>query len=82
MADMQHVETSIGERDAIAGAPPIGHALVKFVAGENLWMEWGGQWSLVVFYFGPVVSGSLCPKRSKLSALSEFARELGRPYGT
>jgi hypothetical protein len=33
---MEHVETSVGQGDAIAGAPPIGHALVNFAAGNNL----------------------------------------------
>src|SRR5450631_34824 len=39
MADMQHIETSVGQRDAIAGAPPIGHALLQFVARNDLLME-------------------------------------------
>jgi hypothetical protein len=33
---MQHVEAAVGQRDAIAGAPPICHAVAKFVARKNL----------------------------------------------
>jgi len=36
---MQHVEAAVGQRDAIAGAPPIGHPLPQFVARNNLPME-------------------------------------------
>ncbi len=39
MTDVQHVETPVGQRDAIAAAPPIRHALTKFVARNNLPME-------------------------------------------
>jgi len=39
MADVQQIETPIGQRDALAGAPPIGHALLKFAAQNNLPME-------------------------------------------
>jgi len=39
MANMQHVETSIGQSDALALAAPIGDALAKFVARNDLLME-------------------------------------------
>ena len=39
MADMQHIETSVGQRDALAGAPPIRHQLRQFDARNNLPME-------------------------------------------
>jgi hypothetical protein len=39
VADMQHVENAVSQRDAIAGAPPICYALLKFVARNNLLME-------------------------------------------
>ncbi len=39
MADVKQIETPVGQRDALAGAPPIGHALPKFAAQNNLPME-------------------------------------------
>ena len=39
MADMQQIETPVGQRDAIAGAPPFRHTLLKFVPRNNLPME-------------------------------------------
>jgi hypothetical protein len=36
---MQHVENTVSQRDAIAGAPPICYTLLKFVARNNLPME-------------------------------------------
>jgi len=36
---MQQIETAVGQRDAIAGAAPIRHASLKFVARNNLPME-------------------------------------------
>ena len=39
MANMQQIENTVGQRDAIAGAPPIRHTLLKFVARNNLLME-------------------------------------------
>ena len=36
MADMQHVEAAVGQRDAIASAPPFSHTPLKFVARNNL----------------------------------------------
>ena len=39
MADMQQIETPVGQRDALAGAPPIRHTLLKFGARNNLPME-------------------------------------------
>src|ERR1017187_2141303 len=39
MADMQHIETPVGQRDAIAVAPPLGHTLLQFVARNYLLME-------------------------------------------
>jgi hypothetical protein len=39
MANMQHVENTVSQRDAITGAPPICYALLKFVARNNLLME-------------------------------------------
>jgi hypothetical protein len=39
VADVQHIETPIGQRDALAGAPPIRHTLLKFAARNNLPME-------------------------------------------
>ena len=38
VADVQQVETSVGKRDAITGLPPTGHALLQFVARNNLLM--------------------------------------------
>ena len=39
VANMQQVENTIGQRDAIATAPPIRHTSLKFVARNNLLME-------------------------------------------
>ena len=39
MADVQHVETPVGQRDPIAGAPPFRHTFPQFVARNNLPME-------------------------------------------
>jgi hypothetical protein len=39
MANVQHVEAPVGQRDAIAGAPPIRYTLPKFAARNNLLME-------------------------------------------
>ena len=39
MANMQQIETPVGQRDAIAGAPPIRHALLQLVARKNLLMK-------------------------------------------
>ena len=39
VADVQHIENTVGQRDAIASAPPIRHTLVKFVARNDLLME-------------------------------------------
>ena len=39
VANMQQVENTIGQRDAIASVPPIRHTLLKFVARNNLLME-------------------------------------------
>lgn len=39
MADVQHVEAPVGQRNAIAGAPPIRYTLPKFSARNNLLME-------------------------------------------
>src|SRR6266403_1137359 len=39
VANMQHVENTVSQRDAIAGAPPICYTLLKFVARNNLRME-------------------------------------------
>jgi hypothetical protein len=36
---MQQIETPVGQRNALAGEPPIRHALPKFVARNNLPME-------------------------------------------
>jgi hypothetical protein len=33
VADVQHIEASVGERDAITGTTPIGDALLEFIAG-------------------------------------------------
>ena len=39
MADVKQIETTVGQRDALAGAPPIGYALLKFAARNNLPMK-------------------------------------------
>lgn len=39
MADVQQIETSVSQRDAIAGAAPIRHTLLQFIARKNLLME-------------------------------------------
>ena len=39
MANMQHVENAVSQRDAIASASPIRHTLLKVVARNNLLME-------------------------------------------
>jgi hypothetical protein len=39
MANMQQIEASVGQRNAIAVAPPIRHTLAKFIARNYLWME-------------------------------------------
>jgi len=39
MADVQQIETPVGQRDALAGAPPIRHTSLKLVARNNLLME-------------------------------------------
>ena len=39
MADVEHIEAPVGQRDAIAGAPPIRYTLLKFAARNNLLME-------------------------------------------
>src|SRR6267378_2885831 len=39
VANMQHVENTVSQRDAIAGAPPICYTLLKFVARNNLLMK-------------------------------------------
>ena len=39
MTDVKQIETTVGQRDALTGAPPIGHALLKFAAQNNLPME-------------------------------------------
>ena len=39
VADVQQIETPVGERDAIAVAPPTRYALLKFVARNDLLME-------------------------------------------
>ncbi len=39
VADVQHIETSIGQRDAIASAPPIRDTYLKFIARKNLLMR-------------------------------------------
>src|SRR6266404_1791491 len=39
VANMRHVEHTVSQRDAIAGAPPICYTLLKFVARNNLRME-------------------------------------------
>ena len=36
VADMQDVETAVGEGDPISGAAPSGDALPQFVARDNL----------------------------------------------
>jgi hypothetical protein len=36
---VQHIETTVGQGDTLAGAPPIRHTLLKFVARQNLRME-------------------------------------------
>ena len=39
MADVQQIEAAVGQRDTIAGAPPIRYTLLKFAARNNLAME-------------------------------------------
>src|ERR1700682_6517687 len=39
VANMEQVENTVGQRDAIASAPPVRHALLKFIARNNLLME-------------------------------------------
>src|ERR1700694_4101642 len=39
VADMQHIENTVSQRDAIASTPPSRHTLLKFVARNNLLME-------------------------------------------
>jgi hypothetical protein len=39
MADVQHIETPVGQRHAFAGAPPFRHTSLQFVARNNLPME-------------------------------------------
>ena len=39
VANMQHIENTVSQRDAIASAPPVRHTLLKFVARNNLLME-------------------------------------------
>ena len=39
VADMQQIENTVSQRDAIASTPPIRHTLLKFVARNNLLME-------------------------------------------
>src|SRR5258708_37815711 len=39
VANMQQIENTVGQRDAIASAPPVCHTLLKFVARNNLPME-------------------------------------------
>ena len=39
MADMQQIETTIGQGDTLASPPPIGHALPQVAARNNLRME-------------------------------------------
>jgi len=39
MADVQHIETSVGQRHALAGAPPIRRTSLQLVARNNLPME-------------------------------------------
>ena len=39
VSDVQYVETSVGQRNALAGAPPIRDQALKFVARNNLGME-------------------------------------------
>ena len=39
VANMEQIENTVSQRDAIASAPPIRHTLLKFVARNNLLME-------------------------------------------
>jgi hypothetical protein len=39
MADMQHIETSVGQRDALAKPPPVRHTQLQVGARNNLPME-------------------------------------------
>jgi hypothetical protein len=39
MADMQQIETAVGQGDTLASAPPIPHALPQVAARDNLRME-------------------------------------------
>ncbi|HKA77011.1 MAG TPA: hypothetical protein VKD19_07895, partial [Pseudolabrys sp.] len=39
VANMQQIENTIGQCDAIASAPPVRNTLLKFVARNNLLME-------------------------------------------
>ena len=39
MADMQQIETAIGQRDAIPIAPPICYPLLQFFARHNFLMD-------------------------------------------
>jgi hypothetical protein len=39
MADVQQIETTVGQGDAIAGVAPIRHPLPKFLARNNLSMR-------------------------------------------
>ena len=36
VADMQQIEAAIGQSDAITGVPPVRHALLKFLARNDL----------------------------------------------
>src|ERR1035438_1036126 len=48
MADMEQVETSIGQSDAITGAPPFLHPPEKFVARNNLRMKCCAQGTSII----------------------------------
>ena len=39
MADVQQIEAAVGQRDTVAGVPPIRYTLLKFAARNNLLME-------------------------------------------
>ena len=43
VADVEDVETAVGEGDAISGVAPGRDAALQVVTGKNLRMEWGGQ---------------------------------------
>lgn len=39
VADVEEIETTVGQSDALARAPPIPHTLLQFAARNNLPME-------------------------------------------